>query len=195
MSTPSKWLVPFSCALVASPIFVLLHEIGHYVAGVCLGFSATLHYDQVTGTMPKEALTWRGDALQASAGPLVQVVLAAAGFAWLRSLREDRREAAVTMKDWLATVFVGLNAGHWLRGFADPLGCQQLIDEARVSGAMGLRPTVLPCLFACLAVVALLATLRLHPPGNRLLPFLSMAAGGAIGFVVWIKLAGPLLLP
>ncbi len=142
---PNKWLVPFSCALVASPIFVLLHEIGHYVVGVCLGFSATLHYDQVTGTMPKEALTWRGDALQASAGPLVQVVMAVAGFAWLRSLRHHRCEATVTIKDWLATVLVGLNAGHWLRGFADPFGYRQLIDEARVSGAIGLRPTVLPC--------------------------------------------------
>ena len=195
MSTPSKWLVPFSCALVASPLFVLLHEIGHYVAGVCLGFSATLHYDQVTGTMPKEALTWRGDALQASAGPLVQFVLAVAGFAWLRSLRQHRREAAVTMQDWLATVLIGLNAGHWLQGVADPFGYRQLIDEARVSGAIGLRPTVLPCLFAFLAVVALLATMQLHPPGSRLLPFLSMAAGGAIGFFVWIRLAGPLLLP
>jgi hypothetical protein len=168
---------------------------GHYVAGVYLGFSATLHYDQVTGTMPKEALTWRGDALQASAGPLVQLVLAVAGLAWLRSLRRHRSEAAVTTKDWLATVLIGLNAGPWLRGFADPFGYPQLIDEARVSGAVGLRPTVLPCLFALLAVVTLLASMRFHPRGSRLLPFLSMAAGGAIGFFVWIKLAGPLLLP
>lgn len=43
----------------------------------------------------------------------------------------------LTMKDWLATVLLGLNAGHWLRGFADPFGDRQLMKQPRRVGAEG----------------------------------------------------------
>jgi hypothetical protein len=144
MSTCRNWLAPFFLAVVASPIFVFLHEVAHYVAGACLGFTVNLHYGQVTGTMPKEALAWRGDALQASAGPLMQALLAVTGFVWLRSLRVHRREAALTLSDWLATMLLVLNAGPWLRGFAESARHPQLVDEALLSEAVGLPARFLP---------------------------------------------------
>ena len=194
-SLGSKWLAPFFFAFVASPIFVFLHEVGHYVAGACLGFTVNLHYGQVTGTMPKEALAWRGDAVQASAGPLMQALLAVIGFVWLRRLRVHRSEAALTLSDWLAAILLVLNAGPWLRGFAESARQPQLVDEALVSKAVGLPERFLPYLLASLAVVAVLATMRLHPPEGRVLAVLLVGVAGASGFFLWMRLVGPVLLP
>ncbi len=193
-STWRKWPVPFLCALVASPLFVLLHELAHYAAGACLGFSVNLHYSQVNGTMPEKALGGRGEALQAIAGPLLQAALTVAGFLWLAS-RRHRRDAPLTSGDWLATILVALNAGHWLRGFLGSPDQPQLVDEARVSEIAGLPRCFLPYLLGSLAVVAILAAMRLHPPGARLAPFLCVGLGGGIGFFLWMKVLGPSLLP
>ncbi len=195
MSTWSKWLVPFLFAFVGAPMFVFLHELGHYVAGAYLGFSAELHYAQVTGTMPKDALAWRADALQASAGPLVQTVSAVAGFVWLRRLRLHCREAPPSLSDWLATILIVLNAGPWLRGLAESPKHPQLLDEALVSEAIGLPAQFLPYLLATVAVVAVLATMRLHPPEGRLVAVFSIGLGAVSGFLLWMKLLGPFLLP
>lgn len=198
MNTAGKFLlVPFLCAFVACPAFMFLHELGHYVAGVCLGAtSVKLHYAQVTGSMwsmSKEKFA-RQDALWASAGPLVQAALAVGGFLWLRRLRKHRREAAPTLGEWLATM-LALNAGRWLRGFTGPPSHPQPKDEAQISQAIGLPAWCLPYLLGLLAVIAALAIVRLHPPGDRVLPFLSVGLGGVIGTLCWMRLMGPFLLP
>jgi hypothetical protein len=190
MSTSRKCLVPFLCAFVACPAFIFLHELGHYLAGACLGFGGKLHYASVSGIM----LTWQADALLVSAGPLVQAALAVAGFLWLRRLRGHCREAAPTLGDWLATS-LALNAGRWLRAFTGPPSHPQPRDETLVSQAIGLPAWFLPYLLGLLAVIALIATMRLHPPGGRSLPFLSLGLGGAIGIHLWMRLVGPFLLP
>ena len=190
MSPAREYLVPFVCALLACPAFVFLHELAHYVAGACLGFGGKLHYAQVTGIR----LTWQADALVTAAGPLLQAGLAVAGFVWLRNLRTGRREAAPTLGDWLATT-LALNAGRWLRGLTGPPSHPQPPDEALLSRAIGLPAWFLPYLLAVMAILALLGILRLLPPGGRLLPFLAMGLGGAIGIQLWMSVLGPFLLP
>jgi hypothetical protein len=175
---------------VACPAFVFLHELAHYIAGACLGFGGKLHYGQVTGIR----LTWQSDALVTAAGPLLQAGLAVAGFVWLCNLRRERREAAPTLDDWLATT-LALNAGRWLRGLTGPPSNPQPPDEALLSRAIGLPSWFLPYLLALAAVIALIACVRLLPPGGRLLPFLSMGLGGAIGIHLWMNIVGPFLLP
>jgi hypothetical protein len=190
MSTSKKCLVPFLCAFVASPVFVLLHELGHYAVGAYLGFGGKLHYGQVTG----KRLSWQADALLTSAGPLVQAGLAVTGFVWLRRLRRDRREANPTVGEWVATM-LALNVGRWVRGFTGPPSDPQPPDEALLSRAVGLPAWFLPYLLALVTVVAVIAILRLHPPGGRLLPFLSGGFGGIISFLLWMNVLGPFLLP
>lgn len=153
-----------------------------------------LHYVSVSGSMPSERFTWHADVLQTSAGPLVNATLAVVGFLWLHGLRAHRREAAPSLTDWLATS-LALNAGRWLRGFTGPPGHPQPQDEAHLSQAIGLAAWFLPYLLALSAVLAVIATVRLHPPQSRLLPFFSAGLGGVLGILLWIGLAGPLLLP
>ena len=144
----------------------------------------------MTGTR----LSWQTEAVVVSAGPLLQVGLAVAGFVWLRKLRRDHREAAPTLGDWLATT-LALNAARWLRGLTGSPSDPQPPDEALLSRYIGLPAWFLPYLLVLVAVIVIIAILRLHPPGGRLLPFLSWGLGGVISYLLWMKLAGPFLLP
>jgi hypothetical protein len=47
-------------------------------------------------------------------------------------------------------------------------------DEAYLSRAMGLPGWLLPYFLGVVAVIAVVATIRLHPPGDRLLPFFTL---------------------
>ena len=194
MNPLRKCIAPFLCAFVACPVFILLHELGHYAAGASLGVSVKLHYAEVSGIIAKKKLTWQSSVLLTAAGPFVNAALAAVGFLWLHRLRRQRREAEPTLRDWLATTLV-LNAGRWLRGFTGPPSHAQPKDESLVSQAIGLPAWFLPYLLALLAVIAVIATLRLHPPGGRFLPFLSMGLGGVTGVFLWMNVVGPYLLP
>ena len=187
-------LIPFLCGLVISPALLLAHEFAHYLAGGWVGATdLKLHFASVTGNLAGEHIM-RRDALMASAGPLLQAILAVAGFVWLRHAGKHEGHVTTTISGWLATM-LALNAARWLRGFTGPPSHPQPKDEALVSQGLGLPAWCLPYLLAPLAVIAMVALVRLHPPGHRLFPFLSMGLGITISGVLWMKITGPLLLP
>ncbi|HYG34471.1 MAG TPA: hypothetical protein VEC99_06780 [Clostridia bacterium] len=194
MSTFWKFLFPFLLAFVACPAFIVLHEVGHYAVGSWFGGEVRIHYARVTGSMPKDTFTWQVGLLQTSAGPLVNAVMAVAGLLWLYRLRKNSREAAPTAGAWLATIFA-LNAGRWLRSFTSSPSHPEPKDEALISQVIGLPEWFLPYLLGGLAVIAVFATIRLHPPGGRLVPFVSLGIGGVIGIFVWMRWVGPFVLP
>jgi hypothetical protein len=194
MNTLLRLLVPFLCAFVASPAFIVLHEWGHFMAGRTLGWNPKLHYAETRFDVPKEKFTQRGMVISTSAGPLLQAVLGTAGFLCLRRSRLHRLEATATPGDWVATT-LALNFGRWLRSFAATPSHPMPDDEAYISRAMDLPAWLLPYFLGVVAVVAIVATIRLHPPGARLMPFLSLGAGGGLGALLWMKVAGPFLLP
>jgi len=194
MKTLREYGVPFWFAFVAFPLFILLHEVGHYVAGAYLGFKPVLHYAVVEMTIPREKDTVAAALLHSGAGPLVNAVLAIIGLGWLYALRRHRREAEVTVTDWLATT-LALNAARWAEVFLSRSGQLEPRDEVYASQALGLPIWLLPAVTALLAMVAVLAAMRLHPPGQRILPFVSAGIGGGLGVALWMTVAGPFLLP
>jgi hypothetical protein len=189
MSPASKFFVPFLCAFVACPVFIVLHELGHCVAGFWLGARVELHYANTILTIPQGKDTPQTAIFHAGAGPMFSAGLVGVGFLWLYRLRRHRREENPTPSDWLATSLV-LNAGRWVVSFIRPRH-----DEVLVSQSLGLPGWLLPCSLGLLAFIPLVATLRLHPPGTRLLPFTFLCSGGLLGTLVWTKLLGPLVLP
>ena len=184
-----RYLVPFFCALLASPAFIVLHELGHYAAGACLGLGGTFHYAGVNMAIPEERLTRSADFIHASAGPLVNAALAVSGLLWLYRLRRDRRDAPPVLKDWLATTLV-LCAGRWTG-----LAPTRLGDEKHLSQIFGVPVWVFPTVLGLFALFAFTLMFRLHPRGRRLFPFLAAGAGGMIGLLLWLKLLGPFVLP
>jgi hypothetical protein len=190
MNKAQRLLLPFFCGFLAGPVFIVLHEWGHFMAARSIGWGAKLHFAETQFDVPKEEFTQRRIVLVSSAGPLVQILLAAAGFLWLRTSRVHRLSTVVTPGDWVATT-LALNVGRWLRSFTGPLSD----DEAFISRAMGLPGWLFPYFLGLVAIVAIVATIRLHPPGARLIPFLTFSVGGMVGAFLWMKVAGPFLLP
>ncbi len=187
-------LLPFFCALFLSPVLLIAHELAHYVAGVWVGGSELkLHYACVTGNLAGEHVS-RRDAIMTGAGPLMQAVLAVGGFLWLGHARKQGPDGAARLGGWIATL-LALNAARWLRGFTGLPSHPQPQDEAVVSQALGLPAWFLPYLLVPLAVIAVVALVRLHRLGHRFLPFLSMGLGVMVSGVLWMTLVGPLLLP
>jgi hypothetical protein len=182
------------CAFLLSPTFIVLHECGHVLAGKSIGWPAKLHYGDSQFDVPKDKFSHRKNVLVTTAGSLVSTLLAVSGFLWLRASRIQRRVAVATPAEWVATTLV-MNVGRWLRTFAGSPIHPMSDDEAFISKAMGLPGWFLPYCLGAIAVVVVVATIRLHPPGGRLMPFLSLGLGGVVGSLLWMKVLGPFLLP
>lgn len=190
-SAKTYW-VPFVLALLTFQAFIILHELGHYLPLAFLGLNPEFHYTKIV-LQQGTKITYQADILFASGGPLMNAFLGILGLLWLGRLRSGRIDSSPTILDWIATC-LAINLGRSLRGFSG-MSSNQLSDEAYVSRAFGLPPWMLPCVLGAVAVGALFITIRLHPPGRRLLPFASLIVGGTIGVTLWTKVIGPLAFP
>jgi hypothetical protein len=192
MKWTQKVLIPFLCALVTAPAFIVLHEFGHYVAALCLGLDPKLHFAKVDVVIHQSHLPTQVDAIFASGGPLIGALMALLGYLWLRNLRVARIDSNPTICDWLATC-LAMNVARWIRGFACTPSYPQPDDEALLSRTIGLPQWALPYVLGVLAIVVVTLIVRLHPPGNRLQSFMSFLIGTITGCVIWMKLIGPLI--
>jgi hypothetical protein len=193
MSSSRKCVLLFLVGLVAGPVFVFLHELRHYATASALGGKPTMHYRMTICATPSR-MGPSGKLLVVVAGPLGDGIFAGAGLLWLYVLRRHRREAAPTRAEWFATI-LAMSAARWLRGWSGPPAHPQPGDEVFLSQALGMPGWLLPYLLALVCVIPLVAVVRLHPPGARLIPFLLLVLGGLTGRQLWMRVVGPFLLP
>ena len=192
--TSATTKVPFFCGLVLFPSFIIAHEFGHALTSLCFGLKTKLHFAETTYTGLQQQLTPTVNLVITAAGVMAGVLLMAVGYVWLWMRRRHRRSEPVTLLDWLATS-LAMNAGRWLRGLTGPPSNPQPNDEAFISKALGLPSWLLPYCLTLVALIALVAIVREHPSGQRLLPFSAIMFGGFIGCALWMWLIGPMLLP
>jgi hypothetical protein len=189
-----RFMAPFLIGLPLAPLFMVLHEGAHYLAAAGLGFHPELHFARVSYHLAATPAPWVEASISA-AGPAVQALLAGGALLWLHRRRRRRRRDPATSLDWLVT-WLALNAGRWpAGGMARTFIGTALVDEVIVATALGLPPWLVLSLLALLALGALVATVRLHPPGWRVLPFGCAILGGVLGGNLWLRLIGPRLLP
>ncbi len=185
-------VIPFITGLVLAPVFIFLHEAAHFGTARVLGFKATLH-SGVTTVYYSHLPPPRADLVVTAAGPALQVLIGGAGLLWLNRLRQHRRTETATWTYWVAT-WSALNAGRWVDS-PFRISAIPTPDEVLLVSASGL-PLVLGLTFlAALAAGAVIITVRLHPRGARLIPFLYGFAGGFAGMQLWLHWLGPRLLP
>src|ERR1041384_4386045 len=132
---PARIILPLIVGLIAAPSIILLHECGHYVIAAVVGLKPKLEYAAVNFTPPPQEFPG-----VVAAGPMVEALLAAGGIVLLWRLRSQRRAAVPDFYDWVATG-CEMAAGRWLGSFT---GIPELEDEAFLSRALGLPPSVLP---------------------------------------------------
>jgi hypothetical protein len=193
MHPGAKYSMLFLAGFVVQPASIVFHELRHYAAAYCLGYNPTVHF-ALTTWPGSEQMPKTSAVLTVGAAPLGDAVLAGVGLWWLYWLRRHRPEKPATASDWIATLLAA-QAWRWMRGFSVFSSNPQPGDEMFLSRILGMPAWVLPLLLALLCLIPLRAMIRLHPPGERLLPFACLLSGACAGGVVWLNLLGPRLLP
>ena len=204
-TTPGPWQW-FAAGAVAFPLVVLLHELGHYVAAVAVGFrDVRLHFMSVSS--PDLELLWSRFAAERVAGGTAPVswkavlpIAAGVGFTYLTILGSCvvvacRRAYPVIV--WLGFAaplrfyFSASAALAWLSGQAPVLTAE---DESRLGVALGLHPGALVGVGIVVSLVAsvwLVSRIRYHP----MTALLFGSVGVVSGMVLYGGVIGPLLLP
>lgn len=176
--------VIFIFGIVFAPVAIMLHEFGHFGAGLMFGLKPHLHFAMTTMA---QTTPFR-DFLVTAAGPMVTALISIGGIISLWFQRRYKVRSPKVWSIWLAT-FCALCAGRWLR---PP---NHLFDEVRLSTYLGVAPGFLPCAVVALALVILVMTVLLHEPGKRLIPFSSATMGLCLGIILWMSVLGPRVLP
>ncbi|HSY16914.1 MAG TPA: hypothetical protein VK815_01205 [Candidatus Acidoferrales bacterium] len=176
-----------------APTVILLHECGHYFVANAFGLTPSFHFAEIRVTLPQPCPP-HVLRLGVGAGPAVEASLALGGLFWLWHRRRHRLTSSVTPADWIAT-YPALCAARWLRCLYGTPAQPVPKDEAMLSASFGFPPWLLPYLLAPAALMLLILTIRLHPRGNRLIPFLPVFLGLFLGAFLWLKMVGPWLLP
>ena len=180
--------------LLMVPLTIVLHELGHLFAALALGFpDAALHFSSISHGDVTLQPPWK-TGMVGLAGPCVTAVLAIAGCLLMR--RGARWTFALAMaaasRFAVGVPYTIVNMALLLTGrrLAPPA-----FDEHKAATAMGWSGD----LALAATSVILLGTLawigvRL-PRGERMVGWTGLIAGAALGWALWMKVAGPLLLP
>ena len=204
-----KWLHGAAGGAIAGPFSIVLHELGHFVAFIALGFrDPVLRSTSASWAGSGEFKTlWRaGDveaaaaiaepwqaAVGSAAGPIVSYVTAIACVLAVR--RSGPGPLSLVLALGLSAPLQGVAALlilPWKLSGRPFTGNQ---DEVWVAWVTGIPETValLPGLFCLLLTYWFLTTAI--PRGQRLQVLVPTLVGMILGGLVWILWLGPLLLP
>ena len=204
-----KWLAGLIGGMIAAPVGIVLHELGHFAVNVACGFPDTvLRYASVSWTGSSEfRRLWRaGDveaaaaiaepwqvALSATAGPMVSYLTAIGFVLWVRKYGPGPLSLV------LGSGFVAPLQG----GAAIPVIAMELFgggftgnqDEANFAAIAGIPPSlaVLPGLICLVLGYWFLVTA--FPRGQRLRSVGPPLLGVPLGIALWASVLGPLVLP
>ena len=178
------------------PLTIVLHELGHYSAALLAGSpNPVLHY---SWTSPGDLAGQDGSigAVIALAGPAVTIILSVFACAWIL-LRGPARWAfalAVSAASRFVVAVPYTVASIVVRLTGASLG-PPAFDEYRAGTALGWSgDLLLASTVIVLAGVLLCVGLNL-PRGERSTAWPGLVIGTLLGWVCWMMLLGPALLP
>ena len=192
--------------LVAAPLAILPHEVGHYLVLLAFGVpDLTLHYVAVTWDLREfwEAIQ-RADVAGANAvvpiwavalsdamGPMVTYAIVAGCCYACARWRPFPAFVAVAI---LSQLRIRAGAGHVVR---EALGIDRPAnyDELRVAVLTGIPVEALVGLALLTLLVSGIWLSRFLPPGQRMVAVASMTGGMAVSLFLYAGVIGPWLLP
>jgi hypothetical protein len=193
-----------AASIIAIPIAVLAHELGHFLLYVAFGFpGATLHYESSTHDLTdrfwslyrsgaRDAAAaliapWKV-ATAAAAGPVVTYGMTVAGcIAAVRTVHP--LVVTVTIAANLRAVPIALSA---IRGWTS--GNIRNTDEANVAALTGIPEMLLAALAIASCVGSAVWVFGKVPRSERLAAIVSTIVGLAAGMVLYL-IVGPRILP
>tara|TARA_R110000868_G_scaffold187919_1_gene430677 strand:- start:390 stop:1004 length:615 start_codon:yes stop_codon:yes gene_type:complete len=187
--------------IIFTAVGTVTHELGHLIPAQLLGFETTLHYD---------SLNWGGrenTKIESFwiliGGPIQSMLTGTIGFVILLKRRIQNKLRVFNFSDWF-WLFIAL---FWIRqpfnlivSLVDGLknNKEQLFggDEYRISQLLGLAEGSLSILTGAIGLfIAYYLTFRIIPKRIRITFILSAFFGASLGWWIWMKQLGPLILP
>jgi hypothetical protein len=193
-SRPKRFLLWSAWPLLLAPLTILLHELGHLLTAMALGFEeAQLHFSHVefdeAGGSPVQV------GLVGLAGPLVTAAQILGAIAFHR-LRPGSRWPYALAVAAASRFLVGVP--YTIVSLIVRLQGQRLqppaFDEYRAGEALGWSGDLLLGLSSLMLLVTLVWLARALPRGERLMAWPALLLGTVAGWALWFA-AGPLILP
>lgn len=183
-------------SLLFVPLTIVLHELGHWSAAMWLGFpDPALHYSSIShGEVTNFPLSAVG--IVGLAGPVVTVLLTLFAGGWF-CVQGPARWAFALCLSAASRFVVGVpytvvNTAVLLTG-----GRLQApaFDEHKAGTALGWSGDALLASTAVLLIAALLSMAFKLPRAERSAAWPGLLLSTALGWILWMKALGPLLLP
>lgn len=174
---------------------ILLHEGAHLVVALAVGVpDPVLHYSAISHGDLSDVPDW-AIALTSAAGPLMTIVLGAAG-CWFISRKPPPGwafglAAVAASRLLLGLPFALLGIISVLMGY----GAESAFDEFKAATAVGLPGLPFVALSAACGVAACVLIARRTPRAERSAAWPGIVIGSAMGWAAWLLLLGPVLLP
>ncbi|UCC16979.1 MAG: hypothetical protein JSU58_00030, partial [Dehalococcoidales bacterium] len=178
-------------AALAGPLSIFLHEVGHALMAVALGYTnVRITYHSVDRIAPENIQSWE-KALTSEAGPIASLVIILLCFAIVLIRKHSIFAKALAMIT--AVQFVG--GLIYFVGAMFGAGPPTDFDGARFAQYLDIS-IFFPSFFEALILVGTwLVFIRLISRTERVQAVIGTITGGVSGIIVWLTLLGPALLP
>jgi len=188
--------------IVATIIGTLTHEGGHYLMAKLLGYDAEINYGATFLTNPEMVNSYHS-FLITIAGPIETILTGTIGLILLFIGRKTFcQKEHLNIPQW-GLIFISL---FWLRQLANFLiwfGSYILVgefsdrpDEVKISRYFNLPDWLVLFATALISAATLITVVFVFIPNKIRSTFiLSGLIGGTSGYILWLKLLGPILMP
>jgi hypothetical protein len=185
---------------IAVIVGTVSHEGGHYIAARMLGYHTRIGYaytEWVDARSEKDLL------LMLAGGPLETFLMGAVGLSMLYIKRKEFYNAAkLSIGQW-TIIFLSLfwlrqavNLVAWVLGYFTSGEFSHRSDEIRLAVYMNLPDWSISIFTAVISLLAFYWVFSKFIPRNSHITFLlSGIVGGIAGYIIWLFIAGPVLMP
>ncbi len=182
--------------LAAVPFTIVVHEAAHWLTAIAVGYPApVLHYSSIThGDVEGYSATSAG--LVGMAGPLVTAVQILASIGWVLWRRAHSLAFALGVA---AASRFAIAVPYTIANIAVLLTGRRLqspeFDEHKAAEALGWSGDIALGVTSLLVIAVLFWLARCLPIGERSAGWAGLMLGTALGWLVWLVVVGPVLLP
>lgn len=202
-----KYCIIFTISfIIFTALGTVSHEYGHIVVAKFLGYKTTLHFGSMSFDNPRttfDLIPKKHDLLITLGGPIQTMLTGIIGFMYLFWRKRKGQTNNLYCKEWVA-VFLGL---FWLREVFNllvsvgseiihPNGSYFGGDEKIISKLLNLWPGTFSIIFAMFGlIISTWIIFWCIPKYLRLTFIISGFIGGIIGFLLWMNVLGPIIIP
>jgi hypothetical protein len=180
-------------SLLATPLGILLHELGHYSVAFVFDFpDLVLHYANVSDNADGAGFPLWQRGLQAAAGPLVTVLIVLVSC--VLTVRLGARASTIVPAFAAGWRSIALGFAYLIALLLYP-DAKDNFDEAIAGRSLGVPPLAIVAVSVLPIPAAWVFLLRQVPASERMVALGSTALGTVMALVIYAAWIGPAFLP